>query len=380
MEDRSTLDADSRALRVLSREELEDEVRRRTAALENVMNTMAEILLKLDETGRIEMANDAVAAVLGYENVEGKPLDFLFAPPEDDEGLAEMLTHGEVVERLYADGVVRDVEVTFETAEGERIPMNFSASLLREDGQVTGFVCVASDIREIKAREREIRLLNELFGRVLRHNMRNELSAITMAAEGITELEEQRLESVRETILACSQNLMQTGEKARLIADVIYEYADRASVDLVASARETVADARGEYEHATVELDATVERAPTVCHEAIDIALENLIENAVQHHHRDDPWVEVRVDANDDRVVLEVADDGPGIPEHELDVLERGEETPLLHGSGAGLWLVDWIVRRSDGELSFDRRDGTTIVRIELRPATWDEEETPRAE
>jgi signal transduction histidine kinase len=63
-----------------------------------------------------------------------------------------------------------------------------------------------------------------------------------------------------------------------------------------------------------------------------------------------------------------VTDDGPGLPAHESRVLTNGEETPLEHGSGMGLWVVHWIVSRYGGELDFEVDDGTT-VRLSLPAA-----------
>ncbi|MFO7834175.1 MAG: ATP-binding protein [Halohasta sp.] len=58
----------------------------------------------------------------------------------------------------------------------------------------------------------------------------------------------------------------------------------------------------------------------------------------------------------------------PGLPELERSVLQSGEETPLVHGRGLGLWLVYWIVTGVDGTVSVTepRQTGTTI---ELRLA-----------
>ncbi|GAA0535547.1 hypothetical protein GCM10008994_08250 [Halorubrum ejinorense] len=66
-----------------------------------------------------------------------------------------------------------------------------------------------------------------------------------------------------------------------------------------------------------------------------------------------DGWIEVTV-----------ADDGPGIEPTEYDVLKRGTETPLRHGSGIGLWIVKWGVDHLGGRISFDARDprGTTVT------------------
>ena len=57
-----------------------------------------------------------------------------------------------------------------------------------------------------------------------------------------------------------------------------------------------------------------------------------------------------------DVVAVRVEDDGPGIPDEQVTVLERGRETALEHTSGLGLWLVDWIVRASGGTVSFEAR------------------------
>jgi signal transduction histidine kinase len=67
-------------------------------------------------------------------------------------------------------------------------------------------------------------------------------------------------------------------------------------------------------------------------------------------------------------VAVLVSDDGPGLPDHEANIItEHREISPVFHASGMGLWLVRWIVRRSHGDIAIADRgaDGTT-VRIEL--------------
>jgi signal transduction histidine kinase len=68
-----------------------------------------------------------------------------------------------------------------------------------------------------------------------------------------------------------------------------------------------------------------------------------------------------------DAVEIVVADDDPGIPEEEIEILERGEETGLEHTSGLGLWLVHWIVTESGGSVAFESSDtGGSVVRLRL--------------
>ena len=68
-------------------------------------------------------------------------------------------------------------------------------------------------------------------------------------------------------------------------------------------------------------------------------------------------WVRVERGERPGWIAVHVVDRGPGIPVHELSALHADEETPLQHGSGLGLWLVRFVVRRLGGHISARHRD-----------------------
>jgi len=60
-------------------------------------------------------------------------------------------------------------------------------------------------------------------------------------------------------------------------------------------------------------------------------------------------------------LAVEITDNGPGIPDHETRVLDRGE-TPLTHADRLGIWLIYWVVSKAGGEFSVDTSaEGTTL-------------------
>jgi signal transduction histidine kinase len=120
-----------------------------------------------------------------------------------------------------------------------------------------------------------------------------------------------------------------------------------------------------------VPADLSVRTDPAV----LAVVFENLIENAVEHNDADAPVVTVRsVDVDDGTVAVEVEDNGPGVPDHELDVLDATEETALEHGSGLGLWIVKWGVASLGGTVAFDISDTGTTARVSLPAAEADED------
>jgi signal transduction histidine kinase len=127
-----------------------------------------------------------------------------------------------------------------------------------------------------------------------------------------------------------------------------------------------------------VDLVLDVEEPVQVTADAsIEVAVDELVENAIEHGGAEVSAVRVTLARNGDGAVIRVVDDGPGIPDAELQPILDRTETPLEHGSGVGLWLVNWVVERFGGSLSFDRDDGETIVEIHLPVAAARTEAEP---
>src|SRR5919205_162249 len=95
-----------------------------------------------------------------------------------------------------------------------------------------------------------------------------------------------------------------------------------------------------------------------------------LVENALRHTPSGTQVV-VRAGGGA-RPVLEVADDGPGIPASELgqvfDRFYRGNGS-LASGSGLGLAIACELAERMDGRLEVESRPGHTVFRLVLPPA-----------
>jgi signal transduction histidine kinase len=105
----------------------------------------------------------------------------------------------------------------------------------------------------------------------------------------------------------------------------------------------------------------------------VEQALEELVDNAFRHDPDPPTAVTLGARADDGLVEVTVVDDGPGIPDPEAAVIERGRETPLEHGTGLGLWLVNWIATRYGGSFQLDSTDAGTVATLRLPGIASDE-------
>jgi signal transduction histidine kinase len=122
---------------------------------------------------------------------------------------------------------------------------------------------------------------------------------------------------------------------------------------------------REEYPGATIRILRPQDGVATIRPE-IELALRELCENAIRHARDQHPEVVVTVSVPEDDpwVKLTITDDGPAIPEDELVPLTGGEATPLIHGTGLGLWLVRLAVEHVGGDVTVVENDdeGTVVT------------------
>jgi sensor histidine kinase regulating citrate/malate metabolism len=97
----------------------------------------------------------------------------------------------------------------------------------------------------------------------------------------------------------------------------------------------------------------------------LSVVLENLVENAIIHSGSSEQTVNINVSRASDTdgdVVFEIRDGNERIPKMEIETLREGDETPLQHGRGIGLWIVYWCVQKLHGRIDFEYDDGNVLV------------------
>ncbi len=209
-------------------------------------------------------------------------------------------------------------------------------------------------------REQMLLVLN----RFLRHNLRNDLNvAVGHAADIKRHAETPEAKQRAETVERVISRTLSTADRVRLTEQLVNPAAiEDQSTELVGLLRERIQQTTDEYPELSVTLDAP-DAVWVRGGETLAFAIDELLGN-VATHGGDEPVAKLRVTTTAETVSLYIADNGPGIHPEEAAIITGSREiTPLQHSSGLGLWLVNWIVRRHDGQLSIPETDrGTTVV------------------
>ena len=218
--------------------------------------------------------------------------------------------------------------------------------------------------RDVTEREERARQL-QVVDRALWHNLRNNLTVISLEAQRIAAGADGSIADSAGAIQRHADGPLTTSDKSRNITEVLSEQPNRKSLDTAAILTQAATDIDDRVD---VSLDCPetemMVSAVTGLHKAVD----ELVTNAVVHNDQSVPAVDLELNRDDDRVCLRVADNGPGIAQMDRDVLEDGRTAEdLYHGSGLGLWLVYWTVQRSGGTISVrDRTPRGMVIEVEL--------------
>ena len=238
-------------------------------------------------------------------------------------------------------------------------------------------------MRRAILREREARRVRDDFIANVTHEVRTPLTSVLLHSELLIEQgdDDAKRQEHAAVVQAQGQRL------AALVGDMLDFAAlergtrtlESSPVDLAAACRDAVAPYKvlAEREGADVtfvEPDGPAEAMADPA--ALARILGNLVGNAWKHGRpsRDGHPGRLRMLAREDARggIVEVRDDGPGIPEEERDrVFERfgrGRAAIRKEGSGIGLSLSKDLAQAMGGDLTIHEKKGETVFRLRLAP------------
>lgn len=351
------------AARLAKREEQLEETVANLKLKERAMNE-APVGITITDPSRehnpIVYTNRQFETITGYgPEAIGENCRFLQGPETDPE------TKATLREAIDADEPI-SVDILNYRKDGRKFWNRLSIAPIRENGRVTNYVGFQTAITERKIRERRLEVLN----RVLSHNLRNKMNVIEGHASLLRDVhddDDRPLSSLTE-IENAATDLMGLAETTQDVDRALSGSGGDTEIDLPKRMEQLISASEDQFPSATFSLSYPEEPCQ-VAVPGLMTAIEEAVENAVTHNDSDEPVVNVQIERRSESWIdIEIEDNGPGIPDQELEVLQTGE-TSLTHGDRLGLWFIYWVVSRVGGEFSITDADPQgVLLRLSIPP------------
>ena len=307
-----------------------------------------DLIAAIDETYTYLFANERYCEVHGIdpETVPGARLDDVI-----DE--ATLATVRPLVDRaLGGETIHYRMERPAPASDELHLDIRYYPLEDPGSGDVHGAVATMRDVTALEENNQQLLVMD----RVLRHNLRNTMNLVRGLAETIRDRAGDETAERAARIVTESDALMTTVEKERDITRLLVDRPRPEPTDLGRVLDAVLDRVRRAHPAATISVEDRSPAPTAVAIADIDRGLEELLDNALSHGDDASPTVSVVIKQTEDDVTIRIADRNDPIPEMERAVLlGHGENDPLYHGNGLGLWLVYWIVRRSGGTVTYER-------------------------
>ena len=228
-------------------------------------------------------------------------------------------------------------------------------------GTLTGLYAARNRRHRRELRQQANRLV--LLNRLLRDKVINAATAIK-GHTGLLSGEDSQ-ESV-DVIDRQAQSVIDTVEDVKYLSNT----ADKTALtlgptDVVACLESELETARNRHPEATFEVSVPDERIDVRANAQLAEVVRQLLENAAEYS--DEPQIHLTVETTRSRVMVRVADNGPGLPSAQQQLLKRGEIAEFDDPTtGFGLNIVRLLVESFDGEIETAVDDGGTLITVDL--------------
>ena len=344
--------------------------------MEAVLSGVSAGVLGLDQGGRITLANRSAEKLLARDGTAlvGQPL--ISAVPEFAQALAQAQEHNKGRPQHQVTLIIGGEERSFSVRVTHEAPGE----------EHYGSVVTFDDITELVAAQRTSAWAD--VARRIAHEIKNPLTPIQLSAERLRRKYTKMISEDREIFERCTDTIIrQVGDVTRMV-DEFSAFARTPKVEMEDNdIREVVRAAVLDRQMASADIvfDTRLGKEPIIIscdRRLISQAVSNLVKNAqeaIQTYAEGSPepaWrgrIETCVRRRGDEVVIEVIDNGPGLPRHNRNrLLEPYVTTKGNKGTGLGLAIVQKSVEQHNGALALedappapDRAHGA-LIRITL--------------
>jgi two-component system, LuxR family, sensor kinase FixL len=339
---------------VTDQKRIQDALRDREERMRAVLNTAADAIITIDEAGIIEGVNPATERMFGYAAAElvGRNVRVLMPPnyrDEHDNYISQFLKTGEA--RIIGSGR----EVTGRRNDGSTFPVDLSVSRIEHLGLFTGII---RDISERKALQQHLLEIaadqQRRIGQDLHDDVGQELVALGMTAGTLTQtIEELCTDEESGEVLRMSRKLAdglrECLQKVRFLSRGLVPV--EVDAEGLATALQDLATQIGQLHHVNCTFDSPtaipINDNTTATH-LYRIAQE-AVTNALKHGQPHE--IRISLAEHNGLIVLEVADDGTGMPQ------------PVPLQKGAGLRTMNYRAGLIGARLGFrpGERGGTLV-------------------
>jgi len=370
----------------LYRIEQENIIAERESRLRAIVDGAVESIITFDESGNIESVNDATLGLFGYdeEKLSHKSIIELI-PPDQREWFAEELVSYNVKRESSIIGKSSQIDML--RSDSSRFPVVIAISNVSVS-DVHLFTAIIHDVTE---RQRLDKMKNDFISTVS-HELRTPLTSIS-GTLGL--IEGGAIGPVSEKVQDLVQIALRNAKRlVRLVNDILdvqkFEYSNidirlsnQAILPIIITAIDSTQGFAEKYQ-VKLNFESHIDETQTaeVEQDRLTQVLTNLISNAIKFSNESGE-VTIKVKYENDRIRVEVSDNGNGIPvEFQKRIFTKfaQADTSLSkthqQGTGLGLSIAKTLIERMHGEIGFTTEVGKGTIFYFLLPKPKSEKNT----
>ena len=354
---------------VTEQHEAEGELQMVLHQQELILSAVGDGIYGMDLEGKLRFINPAAAKMLGYtaEEMHGKDIHNLIHHSHAD-GTQHSRSNCPILLGLRRREGVRIRDDVFWRKDGAKLPVEYIASPLIDEGAIAGMVVAFQDISE----RRRLEKMKDEFISTVSHELRTPLTSLRaslgLISSGSLDKRPEKQKQMLEVAIGNCDRLV------RLVNDILdFDRVERGTAPMH---REVFAIGDLLRRAADVEHDAAVKAqitfrfaSPAGLLVNVDLnrmlqVLSELVSNAIKFSP---PQTMIKLSAQPiahDEVCVSVVDQGRGVPQEKLDMIferfQQGDasDSRALGGTGLGLAVCKKVVEQLGGRIWAESEPG----------------------